>query len=79
MRKTNRIKCPICGKGELHKIAYDLYYCIVCKEEFALNDSRGLLWYKRKSKNSYEHEFVVVKKLKLRQIHAYKIAMGGEN
>jgi len=69
MKKTRqKITCPICKAGTLLKSEYDLCYCDTCGEEFALNDTRGFLWYKRKNKKSYERDFVVLQDMSSSEI-----------
>jgi ribosomal protein L37AE/L43A len=72
MRTNPKTVCPLCTKGELRKIAYDLYYCDYCKEEYALNDQRGMLWYKKSTHNFWEHDYVVIKKLTAAQLHTLR-------
>ena len=74
MKKQLRFKCPLCKTGEIHRLEYDLCYCIRCKEEFALNDTRGMLWYKKK-RNAHEREYVVIKKYTPKQIHHIKMSL----
>jgi ribosomal protein L37AE/L43A len=70
--KIREILCPICKNGRLRSSEYDLCYCDECGEEFALNSHRGLLWYKRKNKKSYEREYVVLKKYTEKEIIRFR-------
>jgi ribosomal protein L37AE/L43A len=74
-KKPQKVMCPICKEGQLRHSEYDLCYCDTCGEDFALNDTRGLLWYKRNNKKSYEREFVVLKKYTYKEISHLKHIM----
>jgi ribosomal protein L37AE/L43A len=75
IKKNPKTLCPICKKGHLRRLEYDLCYCDTCGEEFALNDTRGMLWYKRKNRRSYERDYVVIKKMTSSEISHLKSSL----